>query len=145
MDARTGEERSAKPSSAGQVWWAFVRLGLTSFGGPVAHLGYFRNEFVVRRKWLDERAYADLVFRFRAEQCSVLAPSYVASDALACRAAECPRHAGLFRTLSRALSFASCGLSCRPGAASVRARVRARVAGEAASYCVPSNRAKYNL
>jgi hypothetical protein len=36
-------------------------LGLTSFGGPVAHLGYFHDEFVVRRKWLDERAYADLV------------------------------------------------------------------------------------
>jgi chromate transporter len=40
---------------------AFLRLGLTSFGGPVAHLGYFHDEFVVRRKWLDERAYADLV------------------------------------------------------------------------------------
>jgi chromate transporter len=39
----------------------FLRLGLTSFGGPVAHLGYFHDEFVVRRKWLDERAYADLV------------------------------------------------------------------------------------
>ncbi|HWL31446.1 MAG TPA: chromate efflux transporter [Xanthobacteraceae bacterium] len=40
---------------------AFLKLGLTSFGGPVAHLGYFREEFVERRKWLDERAYADLV------------------------------------------------------------------------------------
>ncbi|MGI3901381.1 MAG: chromate efflux transporter [Janthinobacterium lividum] len=40
---------------------AFLRLGLTSFGGPVAHLGYFRAEFVQRRRWLDERAYADLV------------------------------------------------------------------------------------
>src|SRR5215469_14600907 len=39
----------------------FLRLGLTSFGGPIAHLGYFRQEFVVRRQWLDERAYADLV------------------------------------------------------------------------------------
>ena len=38
-----------------------LRLGLTSFGGPVAHLGYFRQEYVVSRKWLDERAYADLV------------------------------------------------------------------------------------
>jgi chromate transporter len=45
----------------GQVLAAFLRLGLTSFGGPVAHLGYFREAFVVRRKWLDERAYADLV------------------------------------------------------------------------------------
>ena len=40
---------------------AFLRLGLTSFGGPIAHLGYFRDEFVARRKWLDERTYADLV------------------------------------------------------------------------------------
>ncbi|MCC5840397.1 MAG: chromate efflux transporter [Opitutales bacterium] len=40
---------------------AFLRLGLTSFGGPVAHLGFFREEFVARRKWLSERAYADLV------------------------------------------------------------------------------------
>jgi len=39
----------------------FLRLGLTSFGGPVAHLGYFHEEFVARRRWLDERAYADLV------------------------------------------------------------------------------------
>jgi chromate transporter len=39
----------------------FLRLGLTSFGGPVAHLGYFREEFVGRRAWLDDRAYADLV------------------------------------------------------------------------------------
>lgn len=40
---------------------AFLRLGVTSFGGPLAHLGYFRDEFVVRRRWLDDRAYADLV------------------------------------------------------------------------------------
>ena len=38
-----------------------LRLGLTSFGGPIAHLGYFRDEYVVRRKWLDEATYADLV------------------------------------------------------------------------------------
>src|SRR5215216_5045204 len=44
-----------------EVLAVFLRLGFTSFGGPVAHLGYFREEFVVRRKWLDERAYADLV------------------------------------------------------------------------------------
>ncbi|WP_407247248.1 chromate transporter [Klebsiella pneumoniae] len=37
------------------------RLGLTSFGGPIAHLGYFRDEFVTRRRWLTERSYADLV------------------------------------------------------------------------------------
>ncbi len=44
-----------------EVLAAFTRLGLTSFGGPIAHLGYFREEFVVRRRWLDDRAYADLV------------------------------------------------------------------------------------
>ncbi|WP_288402029.1 chromate efflux transporter [uncultured Deinococcus sp.] len=43
------------------VFLIFLRLGLTSFGGPVAHLGYFRTEFVERRRWLDEAAYADLV------------------------------------------------------------------------------------
>lgn len=44
-----------------QVFCIFLRLGLTSFGGPVAHLGYFRDEFVQRRQWLTERSYADLV------------------------------------------------------------------------------------
>lgn len=44
-----------------QILTIFLRLGLTSFGGPIAHLGYLRNEFVVRRKWLSEATYADLV------------------------------------------------------------------------------------
>jgi len=44
-----------------EVGGAFLRLGLTSFGGPVAHLGYFRREFVERRRWLDDPAFADLV------------------------------------------------------------------------------------
>lgn len=44
-----------------EVFLAFLGLGLTSFGGPVAHLGYFRTEFVERRRWLDDAAYADLV------------------------------------------------------------------------------------
>jgi chromate transporter len=44
-----------------EVFAAFLKLGLTSFGGPVAHLGYFRAEFVERRKWLSESNYADLV------------------------------------------------------------------------------------
>lgn len=48
-------------SSAGSVFLVFLRLGLTSFGGPVAHLGYFREAFVVRRRWLQDDAYADLV------------------------------------------------------------------------------------
>ncbi|MEX0619440.1 MAG: chromate efflux transporter [Pseudohongiellaceae bacterium] len=43
------------------LFLVFLRLGLTSFGGPIAHLGYFREEFVSRRKWLDDAAYADLV------------------------------------------------------------------------------------
>ena len=52
------------PRGEGTFWevlTVFLRLGLTSFGGPVAHLGYFREEIVIRRKWLDEAAYADLV------------------------------------------------------------------------------------
>lgn len=43
------------------VFRIFLRLGLTSFGGPIAHLAYFRDEFVTRRGWLTERSYADLV------------------------------------------------------------------------------------
>ncbi len=43
------------------IFLIFLRLGLTSFGGPIAHLGYFRDEFVTRRRWLSERSYADLV------------------------------------------------------------------------------------
>jgi chromate transporter len=59
-------EESASPGRAGagtaaEVFGAFLRLGLTSFGGPIAHLGYFHETFVVRRKWLDERTYGDLV------------------------------------------------------------------------------------
>jgi chromate transporter len=47
--------------AAWQIFLIFLRLGLTSFGGPVAHLAYFRTEFVDRRRWLGEGAYADLV------------------------------------------------------------------------------------
>jgi chromate transporter len=47
--------------SALEVLGIFLRLGVTSFGGPVAHLGYYRAEFVERRKWLDEHTYADIV------------------------------------------------------------------------------------
>ncbi|NJM06507.1 chromate efflux transporter [Candidatus Gracilibacteria bacterium] len=62
--ASTGEQvrTAASPiGSAFEVFVAFLRLGLTSFGGPIAHIGYFRNEFVERRKWLDDRDYADIV------------------------------------------------------------------------------------
>ena len=44
-----------------EVLWVSTRLGLTSFGGPIAHLGYFREEYVRRKKWIDEQSYADLV------------------------------------------------------------------------------------
>ena len=44
-----------------EVLRVFARLGVTSFGGPIAHLGYFRDEFVTRRRWIDDVAYADLV------------------------------------------------------------------------------------
>jgi chromate transporter len=53
--------RDAPKSAALPVFLVFLRLGLTSFGGPVAHLGYFRSELVERRRWLSESAYADLV------------------------------------------------------------------------------------
>ena len=47
--------------SALEVLWVATKLGLTSFGGPIAHLGYFHDEYVRRRQWLDEPSYADLV------------------------------------------------------------------------------------
>jgi chromate transporter len=52
-----------KPATGGvlEIFMVFLRLGISSFGGPIAHLGYFRDEFVARRKWLDEQAFADLV------------------------------------------------------------------------------------
>ena len=59
VDGRTAPTGGRR--SIGEIFLVFLRLGLTSFGGPIAHLGYFRDEFVGRRKWLDDRAYADLV------------------------------------------------------------------------------------
>jgi len=47
--------------TVGEVFLAFLKLGVSSFGGPIAHLGYYRDELVVRRQWLDETTYADLV------------------------------------------------------------------------------------
>lgn len=44
-----------------EILWVSMKLGLTSFGGPVAHLGYFHQEYVRKRKWMDEKSYADLV------------------------------------------------------------------------------------
>jgi chromate transporter len=43
------------------IFWIFLKLGCTSFGGPIAHLGFFRQEFVEKRRWLDDAAYAELV------------------------------------------------------------------------------------
>ena len=51
----------SRPGSTAEVFGVFAKLGLTSFGGPVAHLGYFRDEIVVRRRWIDDERYADLV------------------------------------------------------------------------------------
>ena len=56
-----GSKGSLVRGSPGEVFRVFLKLGVTSFGGPIAHLGYFRDELVVRRKWLDETSYADLV------------------------------------------------------------------------------------
>jgi chromate transporter len=53
--------KSNSPSSLAEVAAVFLKLGVTSFGGPVAHLGYFHEEIVRRRRWLDEADYADLV------------------------------------------------------------------------------------
>jgi chromate transporter len=58
---RDDADRAAPPGSAFEVLGVALRLGLTSFGGPIAHLGYFRREYVERRRWLDETAYADYV------------------------------------------------------------------------------------
>ncbi|MGE8704406.1 MAG: chromate efflux transporter, partial [Achromobacter sp.] len=57
----TGARAQTGRGSFLEVFLVFLRLGLTSFGGPVAHLGYFRTEFVDRRRWLDDYAFSDLV------------------------------------------------------------------------------------
>ena len=59
-DNGTGDAITTAGTPA-EVFLAFLKLGLTSFGGPIAHLGYFRDEMVVRRKWVNEQGYADLV------------------------------------------------------------------------------------
>jgi chromate transporter len=59
MDRAAAPERGR--GSVLEVLWIATRLGFTSFGGPIAHLGYFRREYVERRGWLDEKTYADLL------------------------------------------------------------------------------------
>ena len=49
------------PLKAARVFWIFFKLGLTSFGGPIAHIGFFRNEFVTCRAWLSEAIFAELL------------------------------------------------------------------------------------
>ena len=56
-----GELGRSRPDSAWRVFLIFLQLGFTSFGGPVAHIGYFREAFVRQRRWLSDSAYADLV------------------------------------------------------------------------------------
>ncbi len=54
-------EKQHSPAKALEVFRVFLKLGVTSFGGPIAHLGYFRTEAVQRRRWLEDQQYADLV------------------------------------------------------------------------------------
>src|SRR5215472_12548446 len=61
MEVDGGVAHRTRQSRALEVLLVFFKLGLTSFGGPVAHLGYFREEFVARRKWLDEASYVDVI------------------------------------------------------------------------------------
>ncbi len=61
MKSPVANRAAAEEGKPGLIFLIFLRLGLTSFGGPVAHLGYFREEFVNRRRWLSDQAYADLV------------------------------------------------------------------------------------
>lgn len=61
LEVSKQNELRSKWKSLFEVWAVSTKLGLTSFGGPIAHLGYFHQEYVRRRKWMDERSYADLV------------------------------------------------------------------------------------
>ena len=61
VEDQIDQPQDQRPGSPGEVFGAFLKLGLTAFGGPIAHLGYFRQELVLRRRWLSETAYADLV------------------------------------------------------------------------------------
>ncbi|MGA7810895.1 chromate efflux transporter [Bradyrhizobium sp.] len=61
VDADSPQSNNDGKGTALEVLLIYLRLGVTCFGGPIAHIGYFRDEFVTRRRWLDEAAYADLV------------------------------------------------------------------------------------
>ena len=61
MSTALGGKENQTLTTMREIFLIFLRLGLTSFGGPVAHIGYFRDEFVEKRKWLDDHGYADVV------------------------------------------------------------------------------------
>jgi chromate transporter len=61
MNAVSDDAVSRTAGTPAEVFGTFLKLGLTSFGGPIAHIGYFRNELVMRRRWIDEKGYGDLV------------------------------------------------------------------------------------
>lgn len=62
MTETVGSVAAARRSApALEVLAVFLKLGVTCFGGPIAHLGYFRDEFVLRRRWIEEQAYAELI------------------------------------------------------------------------------------
>src|SRR6202000_1027858 len=59
--ADQAQQKSREKGTASEVLLIFLKLGLTCFGGPIAHIGYFRREFVERRRWLDDESFSDLV------------------------------------------------------------------------------------
>jgi chromate transporter len=61
VTASSGAEETRHPGTPAEVLRVFSKLGVSCFGGPIAHIGYFREEFVVRRRWLDEQSFVDLV------------------------------------------------------------------------------------
>lgn len=61
VGAPPAESQEPGRGSLGEIFRVFLRLGLTSFGGPIAHLAYFRDELVTRRRWIGEAGFADLV------------------------------------------------------------------------------------
>jgi hypothetical protein len=83
--AADGVLPSQRQVSVLEILWVSTRLGLTSFGGPIAHLGYFHEEYVNRRKWVDEQSYADLCPARRA----AWSDAQSALSAPACSEASC--------------------------------------------------------
>jgi chromate transporter len=60
-DDASGQESEKARSALAEIFFAFLKLGVSSFGGPIAHLGYFRDDLILRRRWMDEAGFADLV------------------------------------------------------------------------------------